>query len=183
MVDDRSRRAYVLSPRRPRLRITLFSPRRPVRKRDAVPGPLSRDFFPASILGVEIDRDLVAGYFRSHAPLLKFFTRSLEVGFLHPSTSATARERDGVETADHAPRVDGSRTSGVIGIVIVPGEHGDGRCFGGGAEDGDGDERGDEWMRGRPREDGGGDVPRARRAMGRDARARGGDGGRRARRE
>jgi len=71
----------------------------------------------------------------------------------------------------------------MIGIVIVPGEHGDGRCFGGGAEDGDGDERGDEWMRGRPREDGGGDVPRARRAMGRDARACGKDGGRRARRE
>ena len=32
----------------------------------------------------------------------------------------------------------------MIGIVIVPGEHGDGRCFGGGAEDGDGDERGDD---------------------------------------
>ena len=70
----------------------------------------------------------------------------------------------------------------MIGIVIVPGEHGDRRCFGGGAEDGDGDEREIRWMRGRPREDGGGDVPRASR--GGEGRARAwGNGGRRARRE
>ncbi len=190
MVDERSIRSRILSPRRPRLSIALFTPRRPVRKRDAVPGPLSGDFFPASILRVEIDHDLVPRYFRSHAPLFKLFARPLKVGFLHPSTSASARERDGIETADETPRVDRSRASGVIGIVIVPSEHGDGRCLGvgdvgdvdGAAEDGDGDERGDEWTRGRPREDGGGDVPRARRATGGDARDGGGDGGRRARR-